>query len=423
MVRFGQRRELCVKSRWTGISASAWSKMCTGRFRRACYNPPFAKNPVMLKLRSLLFALVCLPVLAFAQQLPTPPALAAKSWLLIDMSSGQELAAQAPDERLEPASLTKLMTAYLSFAALKQGTIKLDQDVLISRKAWKTGGSRMFIEVGSEVKVDDLLKGMIVQSGNDACVALAEAIAGDEENFAQMMNREAQRLGMKGSHFRNSNGLPDPDHYTTARDLAILAGALIRDFPEQYAKYYSMKEFRYNDITQPNRNRLLWIDPTVDGLKTGYTDAAGYCLVSSAKRGPRRLLSVVLGAKSSSVRIQESLKLLNYGFQFYDGVQLYAKNEAVSSLRVWKGKESTVKIGFADDLVIVVPKGFGPKIKTELLSQQPLLAPVTLGQPLATLKVSLDGKPYGDYPVLALEAVPAAGIIGRMADTVRMWFN
>ncbi|WP_291994355.1 D-alanyl-D-alanine carboxypeptidase family protein [Candidatus Accumulibacter sp. ACC003] len=377
----------------------------------------------MLKLRSLILVLLCLPFLATAQSLPTPPSLAAKSWLLLDMTAGQELAAQAPDERLEPASLTKLMTAYLTFSALKQGTIKLDQEVLISRKAWKTGGSRMFIQVNSEVKVDDLIKGMIVQSGNDACVALSEAIAGDEENFAQMMNREAQRLGMKGSHFRNSNGLPDADHYTTARDLATLASALIRDFPEEYAKYYSMKEFRYNDITQPNRNRLLWIDPTVDGLKTGYTDAAGYCLVSSAKRGPRRLLSVVLGAKSPNTRIQESLKLLNYGFQFYDGVQLYAKNDPVSSLKVWKGQESTVKIGFPEDLVVVVAKGFGPKIKTELVSEQPLLAPVALGQKLATLKVSVDGKPYADYPVVALEAVPAAGILGRAMDTVRMWFN
>lgn len=377
----------------------------------------------MLKLRSLLLVLLCLPVLSVAQQLPTPPALAAKSWLLVEAASGQDLAAQAPEQRLEPASLTKLMTAYLSFAAIRQGTIKLDQTVPVSQKAWKTGGSRMFIQVGTQVKVEDLLKGMIVQSGNDACVALAEAIAGDEENFAQMMNREAQRLGMQGSSFRNASGLPDPQHYTTARDLAILAGALIRDFPEEYAKYYSMKEFRYNNITQPNRNRLLYIDPTVDGLKTGHTEAAGYCLVSSAKRGSRRLLSVVLGAASDNARAQESLKLLNYGFQFYDAVQLYAKNEAVSSLKVWKGKESAVKIGFSNALVIAVPKGFGPKIKTELVSQQPMIAPVTLGQVLATLKVSIDDKPYGEYPVLALEAVPAAGIVGRMVDTVRLWFN
>ncbi|MBL8423787.1 MAG: D-alanyl-D-alanine carboxypeptidase [Candidatus Accumulibacter phosphatis] len=378
----------------------------------------------MQKFRSLLFLLLLsLSVVASAQQLPTPPALAAKSWLLIEAASGQELAAQAPDQRLDPASLTKLMTAYLSFAALKQGTLKLDQPVPVSQKAWKTGGSRMFIQVGTQVKVEDLLKGMIVQSGNDACVALAEAIAGDEENFAQMMNREAQRLGMKGSSFRNSSGLPDPQHYTTARDLATLAGALIRDFPDEYAKYYSLKEFRYNNITQPNRNRLLWIDPTVDGLKTGHTEAAGYCLVSSAKRGPRRLLSVVLGAPSDRVRAQESLKLLNYGFQFYDAVQVYAKNEAVSTLKVWKGTASVVKLGFVNDLVIAVPKGFGPKIRTELVSQQPLIAPVAQGQVLGTLKVSLDGKPFADYPVLALDAVPSAGIVGRMVDTVRLWFN
>ncbi len=378
----------------------------------------------MHKFRSLLFLLLLsLSVVASAQQLPTPPALAAKSWLLIEAASGQELAAQAPDQRLDPASLTKLMTAYLSFAALKQGTLKLEQPVPVSQKAWKTGGSRMFIQVGTQVKVEDLLKGMIVQSGNDACVALAEAIAGDEENFAQMMNREAQRLGMKGSSFRNSSGLPDPQHYTTARDLATLAGALIRDFPDEYAKYYSLKEFRYNNITQPNRNRLLWIDPTVDGLKTGHTEAAGYCLVSSAKRGPRRLLSVVLGAPSDSVRAQESLKLLNYGFQFYDAVQVYAKNEAVSTLKVWKGTASSVKLGFVNDLVIAVPKGFGPKIRTELVSQQPLIAPVAQGQVLGTLKVSLDGKPFADYPVLALDAVPSAGIIGRMVDSVRLWFN
>jgi len=390
----------------------------------ACYNPPFVQNPVMQKFRSLLFLLLLsLSVVASAQQLPTPPALAAKSWLLIEAASGQELAAQAPDQRLDPASLTKLMTAYLSFAALKQGTLKVDQPVPVSQKAWKTGGSRMFIQVGTQVKVEDLLKGMIVQSGNDACVALAEAIAGDEENFAQMMNREAQRLGMKGSSFRNSSGLPDPQHYTTARDLATLAGALIRDFPDEYAKYYSLKEFRYNNITQPNRNRLLWIDPTVDGLKTGHTEAAGYCLVSSAKRGPRRLLSVVLGAPSDSVRAQESLKLLNYGFQFYDAVQVYAKNEEVSTLKVWKGTASSVKLGFVNDLVIAVPKGFGPKIRTELVSQQPLIAPVAQGQVLGTLKVSFDGKPFADYPVLALDAVPSAGIIGRMVDTVRLWFN
>ncbi len=377
----------------------------------------------MTMLRSLLLSFLLLPLLAFGQQMPTPPALAAKSWLLIESASGQELAAQAADERLEPASLTKLMTAYLTFAAIKQGTIKLDQTVPVSEKAWRSQGSRMFIKVNTQVGVEDLIKGMIVQSGNDACVALAEAIAGSEDNFAQMMNREAQRLGMKNTSFRNAAGLPDPQHYTTARDLSILASALIRDFPNEYAKYYSIKEFRYNNITQPNRNRLLWIDPTVDGVKTGHTEAAGYCLISSAKRGDRRLLSIVLGASSDAVRAQESLKLLNYGFQFYEAVRLYAKDQAVSNLKVWKGSSPTVKAGFQSDFVISIPKGFSSRLTTELVSQQPLLAPVAAGQQIGTLKVLLDGKPFGEYPVVAVEAVSVAGIFGRAIDSIRLWFN
>ncbi len=377
----------------------------------------------MRTLRFLCISLFLVPLRAFAQQMPTPPALAAKSWLLIESSSGQVLASQAADERLEPASLTKLMTAYLTFSAIKQGTIKLDQAIPVSERAWRAQGSRMFIQVGTQVVVEDLIKGMIVQSGNDACVALAEAIAGSEDNFAQMMNREAQRLGMKNSSFRNAAGMPDPQHYTTASDLAKLTSALIRDFPAEYAKYYSIKEFRYNKITQPNRNRLLWLDPTVDGVKTGHTDAAGYCLISSAKRGPRRLLSIVLGTASDAVRAQESLKLLNYGFQFYDAVLLYAKNQPVSSLKVWKGAQSTVKAGFANDFMIAVPKGFEQRIAVELASQQPLMAPVTQGQTIGTLKISLDGKPYGEYPVTAIEAVPVASIFGRMIDSVRLWFN
>ena len=378
-----------------------------------------------MKIIAFLIAFVSalVPSLVMAQQMPVPPALAAKSWLLIESGSGQTLASQAPDERLEPASLTKIMTAYLTFAAIRQGTIKLDQAVPVSEKAWRTGGSKMFIRVDTQVPVEDLIKGMIVQSGNDACVALAEAIAGSEDNFAQMMNREAQRLGMKASSFRNSTGLPDAQHYTTARDLATLAGALIRDFPAEYAKYYSMKEFRYNNITQPNRNRLLWIDPTVDGMKTGHTDAAGYCLISSAKRGPRRLLSVVLGTASDSTRAQESLKLLNYGFQFYDAVQLYAKDQAVSNLKVWKGAAATLKAGFTSDFMLAVPKGYAQKVQADLVSQQPLIAPISAGQVVGTMKVSIDGKPYGDFPVVALETVPQAGIFGRAIDTVRLWFN
>ena len=360
---------------------------------------------------------------ALAQQLPVPPTLAARSWLLLEMGSGQVLTAERPDERIEPASLTKLMTAYLTFAALRQKTIALDTPVTVSQRAWKTGGSKMFIRVETQVSVEDLIKGMIVQSGNDACVALAEAIAGSEESFAQMMNREAKRLGMTSSNFTNSTGLPDPQLYTTARDLAALASALIRDFPEEYRKYYSMKEFRYNNITQPNRNRLLWMDSTVDGVKTGHTEAAGYCLISSSLRDKRRLLSVVLGAKSSSMRASESLKLLNWGFQSYDSVTLFAKDSPVATLRVWKGTQPNVKAGFGNDFSIAVPRGYADKVKSEFTPQPRLMAPIEAGQTLGTLKVTIDGKVYGEYPVAALEAVPLAGIFGRSVDAVRLWFN
>jgi D-alanyl-D-alanine carboxypeptidase (penicillin-binding protein 5/6) len=371
----------------------------------------------------LFFLALLLPLPAYAQPMPAPPALAAKAWLLVESASGQELAAQGADERAEPASLTKLMTAYLSFDALRQGTIKLNQNVLVSEKAWRTPGSRMFIKVDTKVSVEDLIKGMVVQSGNDASVALAEAIAGSEENFTLLMNREAQRLGLKNTRFSNASGMPDAQHYTTARDLIVLADALIRDFPDEYAKYYSLKEFRYNNITQPNRNRLLQVDASVDGNKTGHTEAAGYCLIASAKRGDRRLFSVVLGAASDAARTQESLRLLNYGFQSFDAVRLYAGNQPVSNLRVWKGAASTVKAGFQKDFVIAVPKGFSARLKTQLLSQQPLMAPIAAGQVIGTLKISLDDKPYGDYPVIAVEAMPVAGIFGRMIDTVRLWFN
>ena len=360
---------------------------------------------------------------ALAQQQPVPPTLAAKSWLLLEMGSGQLLTAEKPDDRLEPASLTKLMTAYLTFSALRQKTLSLSQPLPVSEKAWRTGGSKMFVRVDTQVPVEDLIKGMIVQSGNDACVTLAEAIAGSEENFAQMMNREAQRLGMKNSHFMNSTGLPDPEHYTTARDLSILAGSLIRDFPEDYKKYYSMKEFRYNNITQPNRNRLLFIDPTVDGVKTGHTDAAGYCLISSALRDKRRLLSVVLGTASDSARASESQKLLNWGFISYDSVTLYTKDQPVSTLRVWKGQESSLKAGFTSDLSIAVPKGYADKVKADFVAETRLIAPIQAGQKVGTVKVSIEGKPYNEYPVLALENIGLGNIFVRIIDTIRLWFN
>jgi D-alanyl-D-alanine carboxypeptidase (penicillin-binding protein 5/6) len=372
---------------------------------------------------ALFIAGIALATQALAQQLPVPPALAAKSWLLLDVNSNQVLTTEKPDDRLEPASLTKLMTAYLTFASLHKKTLALEQPLPVSEKAWRTGGSKMFVRVDTQVPVEDLIKGMIVQSGNDACVTLAEGIAGSEENFAQMMNREAQRLGMKNSHFMNSTGLPDPNHYTTARDLSLLASALIRDFPEEYKKYYSMKEFRYNNITQPNRNRLLYIDPTVDGVKTGHTDAAGYCLISSALRDKRRMLSVVLGTTSDNARASESQKLLNWGFISYDSVAVFAKDQDIATLRVWKGAQSEIKARFPSDLSIAVPKGYADKVKSEFIAEPRLIAPIEVGQKLGVVKVTIEDKPYSEYPVAALEKIELGNIFVRIIDTIRLWFN
>jgi D-alanyl-D-alanine carboxypeptidase (penicillin-binding protein 5/6) len=374
-------------------------------------------------MRALLILLSLLTAsMAAAQTGVAAPSVAARSWLLLDLGSNQSLAESAADERVEPASLTKLMTAYLTFAALKQGTLKPEQTVPISEKAWKAAGSRMFVEPNKPVTVDELIHGMIIQSGNDASIALAEAIGGSEEAFAQRMNREAQRLGLANTHFMNATGLPDPQHYSTARDLARLAQALIRDFPTNYA-VYSQKEYRYNKITQPNRNRLLWLDPTVDGVKTGHTENAGYCLIASSKRGPRRLLSVVLGTDSDATRAQESQKLLNYGFQYFDAIRFYAKDQAVSQLKVFKGQQGIVKVGFLDDFVLSLPKGVAEKFKVQMTSQQPLLAPVQQGQRVATLKLMQDDKVWGEYPLVALETVPVAGIFGRTWDTLMLWFR
>ena len=371
-----------------------------------------------------LFSLV-LAAASFAQSpspLVPPPAIAARSFLLLDDHSRQTLAGQNANERVEPASLTKLMTAYLTFAALKQKRIEPAQAVPVSERAWKAEGSRMFIEPRKTVTVEELMRGMIVQSGNDACLALAELIGGSEEAFAKMMNEQAQRLGMKNTNFMNSTGLPNPRHYSTAQDLALLASAIIRDFPE-YHPLYAMKEYRYNNVTQANRNRLLWTDPTVDGMKTGYTENAGYCLIASARRGERRLLSVVLGTASEAARAAESQKLLNYGFQNYDSVKLYEKNQAVTSLPVWKGMINSVKAGFLNDLYVSLPKGQADKVKATLESRQPLLAPVAAGQPIGVMKLTLDGKPYAELPVVALENVALAGVFGRGWDSIRLLFK
>lgn len=369
----------------------------------------------------LLLLLLLLPTLAFAD-VPPPPAVAARAWLLYDFNSAQAIGSENSNERFEPASLTKLMTAYLAFSALKQKALTLDKVVPVSERAWKAAGSRMFIEPKTPVHVEELLRGMIVQSGNDACIALAEAIAGSEDVFAQMMNREARRLGMKNTNFTNASGLPDPKHYSSAYDLALLAAALMRDFPEFYPMY-SLREYRYNNITQQNRNRLLWLDPNVDGMKTGYTENAGFCLIASAKRGARRLLSVVLGTSSDSARAQESLKLLNYGFQFYDSVKLYAKGQAVSALEVLKGGENRVKAGFLSDFYVSVPRGLADQVKADLISMQPLVAPIALGQKVGIVKVTLQNKLLGEYPIVALDNVALAGFFGRTWDGMRLWFK
>ncbi len=361
---------------------------------------------------------------ADSQLLPPPPApdVAARAFVLMDFQSGQVLQAQKPDERVEPASLTKLMTAYVTFTALKQGRLKLDQTLPVSEKAWRTEGSRMFIKLNTQVAVADLMKGMIVQSGNDACITLAEGIAGSEDAFVVVMNREAQRLGMSNTHFMNATGLPHAQHYSTARDLAVLAAALIRDFPEYYP-LYSIKEYRYNNITQPNRNRLLWQDPFVDGMKTGHTESAGFCLITSAKRSEMRLISVVLGANSDNARTAESQKLLNYGFQFYETYRLYQKGQTIATLPVYKGSENSVKTGFTHDVFLSLPKGYYAHAKVTLTSRQPLLAPLIPGQAVGTVTVNVEGKPIVTLPLQSLENVNVAGLFGRTWDSMKLWFK
>jgi D-alanyl-D-alanine carboxypeptidase (penicillin-binding protein 5/6) len=373
-------------------------------------------------LLTLLSLLVVTSAAAQQSQLPVPPppTIAAKSWVLYDFLARQVIASQNPNERIEPASLTKMMTAYLTYEALKQKRITMDQAVPVSPTAWKAQGSRMFIEPNKPVTVDELIHGMVIQSGNDACIALAEAIAGSEEVFVQMMNQQAQKLGMKNTSFVNSTGLPDPKHYTTAYDMALLAAALIREFPEHY-KLNSQREFRYNNITQANRNRLLWTDPYVDGVKTGHHEAAGYCLVASAKRDSRRLISVVTGTASEAARATESQKILNYGFQFYDTVKVYAKDQTVATIRVWKGAENDVRIGFLDDFHLALPKGDAAKLRASMETRQPLMAPLALGQEVGTLTLALEDKPIGQYPLVALTNVPVAGLFGRTVDMVRLW--
>ena len=354
---------------------------------------------------------------------PVPaPTIAAKAWIVMDVNSGQMLAASNPDMKIEPASLTKIMAAYVVFNALQEKRISLDQQVPVSEHAWRTGGSRMFIEPRKPVTVNELAQGMIIQSGNDASVALAEAVGGNEAVFTTLMNQEAERLGLRNSHFMNATGLPDPQHYTTARDLATLATRLIADFPQFY-HYYKQKEYTYNKITQPNHNRLLWADPSVDGMKTGHTDSAGYCLVSTALRGDRRVLAVVLGTDSEATRAEESLKLLNWSFQNFDTVKLFDKSQPAVEARVWEGKAESVKLGPSKPVWLAVPRGKANQITPVIQRSDPLVAPLDQGQEVGMLQLTLDGKPLRIEPLVVQETVARAGFFGRMADTVRRWFQ
>ena len=369
-------------------------------------------NPHVLN-RLLLLLLACvLPLAARAQATPPASEIAARSWALYDTLSDQLITGYKHDDSFDPASLTKLMTAYLVFDALKQKKIKPEQVVPVSDKARKAIGSRMFIQRDMPVTVSELIRGMIIQFGNDATIALAEVVAGSEEAFTAQMNREAQRMGLKGLRFANSTGLPAPGHAATARDLALLTAALIRDYPEHYP-IYAQKEYTYNDITQPNRNRLLWRDPTVDGVKTGHTEAAGYCLIASSRRGERRLIAVVMGTASDAARAVEAQKLLNYGYQHFDTVKVYDPQQAAITPRVWKGTINQVRAGLVQGLYVTVPTGQGPQLKARVETVQPLLAPIKTGQNIATLKLELNGKPYHALPLVALEDVPQASIIGR----------
>jgi D-alanyl-D-alanine carboxypeptidase (penicillin-binding protein 5/6) len=399
----------------------------------------FTKDSVLLRRLFARLAFACLALAAAwpaAAQGPQPPEIAARAYLLLDVTSGQVLASRSPDEPVEPASLTKLMTAYLVFDALKAGKLSLTQTLPVSERAWKMPGSRMFIDPKMQVPVEDLIKGMIVQSGNDATVALAEGVGGSVERFVQMMNAQAKVLGMRSSSFRNPEGLTEAGHTTTARDLATLATRLMRDFPD-YVPYYAIQRYRYAGTPKANdanRNLLLFRDPSVDGLKTGHTDAAGYCLVATARRqvpglgsgaaGERRLLSVLLGASSENARAAESQKLLNWGYTAFEAVRLFPAGEPAASVRIWKGKSPEVKLGLPNGVVVSVPAGEGARLKTEIARPEPLVAPLTRGQLVGTLRVSLaSGEPVSEIPLTVLETVEESGVIGRAWDALRLWIQ
>lgn len=394
-------------------------------------------NRLLQALAAPMLALLCF---AASAQAPQPPEIAARSYLLLDVTANQMLAARDIDTPVEPASLTKLMTQYLVFDALRARKLDLKQRLPVSVRAWKVGGSTMFIDPKMTVPVDDLIKGMIVQSGNDATVVLAEGVGGTVERFVQLMNEQAKALGMKNTGYRNPEGLTEAGHTTTARDLSILATRLMQDFPE-YMHYYAIKKYRYEGTptaNDSNRNLLLFRDPTVDGLKTGHTAAAGYCLIATAKRefpnlaavgaaagatGSRRLLSIILGAASENARANESQKLLNWGYTAYEGVKLFEAGQPVVEPMVWKGSQRTVKLGRPQAVVVAVPAGTASRLKTQVSRPDPLVAPFTKGQQIGTLKVMSGDQPLVDVPLLALEGVEQAGVLGRAWDAIRLWIK
>ena len=377
------------------------------------------KHTKVVLFLSFLFAFTHVFAGAITPQ-PSAPSVAAKSYILMDYDSGRILAEENADQKLPPASITKLMTSYVVSHELHAGNIKLEDEVLISEKAWRMQGSRSFMEVNTKVSLESLMRGMIVQSGNDAAVALAEHIAGSEETFAQMMNQYAQQLGMYNTNYMNATGLPDPDHYTTAHDIAILSAALIRDFPEHY-EWYSEKEYTYNGITQHNRNKLLWRDNSVDGLKTGHTEEAGFCLAASAKRGDMRLISVVLGTRSENARAQETQKLMNYGFRFFETHQLYKANTGIIDTKVWKGATDQLALGLTKPLSVTVPRGQYEQLEATTNIQQPVIAPVTAGTVLGKVEIRLGDEVVAKQELVALNDVEQGSWWRRLIDEIMLW--
>lgn len=370
---------------------------------------------------SLLLFVFASPAFAKPALIPAPPQVGASSYVLMDATTGEIIIEENANESLPPASLTKMMTAYIVESEIAQGNVSLTDEVPVSVKAWRTGGSKMFIKEGTKVLLEDLLKGVIIQSGNDASIALAEYLAGSEEAFADIMNQQAIQLGMSGSSFMNATGLPSESHYSTAHDMALLARAIIQHYPEQYA-VYKEKYFTYNNIRQPNRNRLLWRDKSVDGLKTGHTEEAGYCLVSSAKREDMRLISVVMGTSSEEARVKETQKLLNYGFRYYETTPLYAAGEVLNEAKIWGGALDAINLGLAEAVTVTIPRGHKSELVATLEVEPTIKAPVSLGDKMGRLLVTLDGEVLVDQNIVALEDVDQGSFFKRIWDWIKLFF-